>query len=126
MNLNHLHLMVKDIKRSQAFYETMFGFKEKISYGKDLLFMQNAEGFNLALTPTDKVQPLPPGVHYGFLISERAQMDEMYQRGQKLFAECFTATPQDRGNWATLVCKDPDGYQLELYWDPNLGSKKRA
>lgn len=120
MDLNHLHLMVKDIRRSQAFYETMFGFTEKVRYGSDLLFLQNAHGFDLALTPTAQPQPLPPGVHYGFSTSDPNFLDELYRRGQELFPECFQTPPQDHGNWGILLCSDPDGYPFEIYWDPAL------
>jgi catechol 2,3-dioxygenase-like lactoylglutathione lyase family enzyme len=124
MDLNHLHLMVKDIKRSQAFYEALFGFKEKFSYGADLLFLQNSHGFDLALTPTDHTQPLPKGIHYGFSISDRALLAEIYERGLKLYPESFKTPPKDHGSWGTLVCTDPDGYPFEIYWDQNLRPTK--
>jgi catechol 2,3-dioxygenase-like lactoylglutathione lyase family enzyme len=124
MDLNHLHLMVKDIKRSQAFYEAMFGFTEKIWYGDNLLFLQNAHGFDLALTGTPQPQPLPQGVHYGFSISDRKQLDEMYSRGKDLFPDCFKTPPKDHGDWGTLLCMDLDGYPFEIYWDQNLRPTK--
>jgi catechol 2,3-dioxygenase-like lactoylglutathione lyase family enzyme len=116
--------MVKDIKASQAFYEAMFGFKEKIWYGPELLFLQNAHGFDLALTPTAQPQPLPKGVHYGFSVSDRKLLDELYHRGQQLYPDCFRTPPKDHGNWGTIVCTDLDGYPFEIYWDENLRPTK--
>jgi catechol 2,3-dioxygenase-like lactoylglutathione lyase family enzyme len=120
MHLKHLHLMVKDIKISQKFYQDLFGFKEKIWYGDDLLFLQNSDGFDLALTPCDKVVPLPKGVHYGFTVTDSSFLENLYKNGKNAFPDCFQKAPANYGDWGTLICQDPDGYNFEIYWDKNL------
>lgn len=124
MDLNHLHLMVRDIGKSKEFYETLFGFKEKIWYGPNLLFLQNSSGFDLALTPTANPIPLPEGVHYGFSVSRKTQLDEFYSIGTQKYPNLFKEKPRDHGNWGTLLCSDPDGYSFEIYWDENLRETK--
>jgi catechol-2,3-dioxygenase len=124
MDLNHLHLMVKDIKNSKMFYEKLFGFNEKIWYGDDLLFLQNSDGFDLALSPTEKPIPLPQGVHYGFSVSSKSRLQEFYLRGKEFYPDCFKEGPKDYGTWGTLICSDPDGYTFEIYWDENLRPTK--
>jgi catechol 2,3-dioxygenase-like lactoylglutathione lyase family enzyme len=120
MDLNHLHLMVRDVARSRKFYEAMFGFKEKIWYGDDLLFLRNEHGFDLALSPSPNPEKMPNGVHYGFSVKEPRKLAEIYKQGNELYPECFPTEPKDYGDWGTLVCQDPDGYNFEIYWDMNL------
>lgn len=120
MDLNHLHLMVRDIRKSKEFYEAMFGFKEKIWYGDDLLFIQNSEGFDLALSPSDNPAALPSGVHYGFSVSKKSKLHEIYAEGRERYPECFKTPPKEYEGWGTLLCNDPDGYHFEIYWDENL------
>lgn len=36
MDLNHLHIAVKDVAQSRHFYETFFGFRERTVHGKCL------------------------------------------------------------------------------------------
>lgn len=124
MDLNHLHLMVKDIRSSKKFYETLFGFKEKIWYGENLLFLQNDHGFDLALSPTENPVRLPEGVHYGFSVSEKERLEAIYSAGKNIYPDCFQTAPKDHGDWGTLVCEDPDGYLFEIYWDENLRATK--
>jgi predicted lactoylglutathione lyase len=116
--------MVKDLSLSKKFYEDMFGLREKISYGEDLLFLQNSHGFDLALTPTENPQSLPKGVHFGFSVNEKNKLDEIYRMGKERYPQCFQETPKNHGNWGTLICKDPDGYHFEIYWDENLRPTK--
>lgn len=121
MDLNHLHLMVADLERSKAFYADLFGFKEKQRYGPDLLFIQNSSGFDLALTPTSNVERLPKGIHFGFSVPGRSQLDELFQTVKRLYpAHLKSERPQDHGDWGTFTCADPDGYTIEVYWDQNL------
>lgn len=114
--------MVKDIALSKKFYEDLFGFKEKIWYGEDLLFLQNSHGFDLALSPIDTPLALPPGFHYGFSVKEKTRLQEIYSQGKELYPKCFKTPPKDHGSWGALVCCDIDNYPFEIYWDENLHS----
>lgn len=123
MNLNHLHLIVGDLERSKAFYSQIFGFREKMRYGPNLLFIQNDSGFDLALTPATSVESLPKGVHFGFSVSNRAQLEEFFAKVKQFFPKSLSLSePSDHGDWGSFSCVDPDGYTVEIYWDSNLHS----
>lgn len=121
MDLNHLHLMVANLDKSKEFYVGLFGFREKASYGPDLLFIQNASGFDLALTPSPSVQALPKGIHFGFSVADHLSLLEMFEKVKTTSPESLTqAAPSNHGDWGSFVCLDPDEYTIEVYWDSNL------
>ena len=58
MDLDRLHLHVKNIYYSKAFYIKFIEFKEKVNY-VDLLFLENEYKFDLALQPDNEVHVFP-------------------------------------------------------------------
>jgi catechol 2,3-dioxygenase-like lactoylglutathione lyase family enzyme len=65
--MRHLALAVTDQERSRRFYEAYFGFDAKPSrrYDGDVLMLYDADGFSLALGPTDEPVTLPGFLHFG-------------------------------------------------------------
>tara|TARA_R110000868_G_scaffold117600_12_gene312394 strand:+ start:14303 stop:14668 length:366 start_codon:yes stop_codon:yes gene_type:complete len=120
MDLNHLHLAVKDLEKSMNFYTKAFDFYEKARFGPSLVFLKNNEGFDLALSLVDEVEQLPNHIHYGFSFKTKSELMDFYTKGQRVFSSNFVEAPSDKGGFVSFVCVDPDGYHIELYWDPNL------
>jgi len=48
IDLNHLHLDVRNLDRAQCFYEAYFGFRKRVCHG-DILFLSNTSGFGLLI-----------------------------------------------------------------------------
>ena len=65
--MKHLALPVSDQERSRRFYESYFGFDARPPrrYDGDVLMLYNADGFSLALGPTDEPIRLPAFLHFG-------------------------------------------------------------
>ena len=64
--INHLHLHVRSVERSRAFYEKYFGLREHVMHG-DILFMRDADdGLDLALAPAANTRPVPGMVPFRF------------------------------------------------------------
>lgn len=65
--MRHLALAVKDQERSRRFYETYFGFDAEPPrvYDDGVLMLYNADGFALALWPTDEPIRMPEFFHFG-------------------------------------------------------------
>lgn len=120
MDLNHLHILVKDVEKSKKFYGDLFNFSEKVSYGPDLIFLQNSDGFDLALTPIDESVSLPKGIHFGFSLKNKDELISFYNKGRSLYPDYFSEEPRDHETWGAFTCLDPDGYILEVYWDEQL------
>ena len=111
MNLNHLHLHVRNLTKSRRFYETYFGFREHARHGR-ILFLRNRRGFSLALAPAAKVERFPAWFHYGFRLPSASAVRRLHGRLGR------AAGPLgDEAGYVWFRCTDPDGYAIEVYWE---------
>ena len=115
--LTHLHLVVKDIRKSLAFYKSVFGLQEKFWAGSDLVFL-NTPGSNdlIALHQAAEDQPTGSGggiLHFGFQLENKSDLEsainEVVAAGGAL---------KKRGEFTPgmpfAYVSDPDGYEIEL------------
>lgn len=115
VDLNHLHLHVRDQARSTAFYEDWFGFREHMRHG-DLLFLRNGDDFDLALAPDPEGQNLPGWFHFGFRLPSPDGVRELHARMTE--AGIPQAKPlYEDDTLVSFTCYDPDGYRVEVYWE---------
>jgi catechol 2,3-dioxygenase-like lactoylglutathione lyase family enzyme len=118
--MKHLALAVTDQERSRRFYETYFGFDAKPArrYDDDVLMLYNADGFSLALGPTDKTIRLPRFLHFGIHLASpeavRAFRDRLVADGIEI------AEQWEEPEYVSVKCRDPDGYVVEAAWEPHL------
>lgn len=115
VDLNHLHLAVKDLERSKEFYSKHFGFRERCQHGK-CLFMANDQGFDLALDPECTPEELPKWFHVGVRVPSISGIKELY----KTFDASKKNISRDLEEYDDLVffhAVDPDGYKIECYWE---------
>src|SRR5690349_12496309 len=68
MHLSYLGLPVRDERRSQQFYSAYFGFDPATAqeYEDGTIIIRDADGFDLALHPVERVEPSPAFLHAGF------------------------------------------------------------
>jgi len=112
LDLNHLHLHVKNLDRAQRFYESYFQFREHMRYG-DILFLRNLSGFDLALVPDRKPTPFPGWFHFGFRLKDAHAVRRLQSR---MSSEGVTVGEvEDHNEYMTFRCVDPDGYSIEIY-----------
>lgn len=117
MNLNHLNLRVRDADACRDFYERHFGFRLAFE-ADDGYFVQNEDGFLLALVPADDHQPLPPGFHIGFGLDDPAEVGDLHERLSSLgvqTTEVEDFRPDEA--YVTFRCWDPDGTEVEIFWE---------
>jgi catechol 2,3-dioxygenase-like lactoylglutathione lyase family enzyme len=114
--LVHLNLTVSDLDRSTAFYAGWFGFDRPPQTMDDgTRFLRNADGFDLALRPGSPPTPPAPTLHLGFRASEPTTVRELLSR---LAAAGVPITEvHDDIDHVSFKCLDPDGYEIEVYWD---------
>ena len=77
--LTHLHLMVRDIRRSLDFYQTVFGMEVRFWAGDGLVFL-NTPGSNdmIALHQSDGDKPTGASggiAHFGFQLKNSEDLD---------------------------------------------------
>ena len=116
--MRHLALAVTDQERSRHFYESYFGFGARPSrwYDGDVLMLYNADGFSLALGPTDEPVRLPSFLHFGIGLPDRGAVLAFRDR---LAADGVPIVEAwDEPDYVSVKCRDPDGYVVEASWEP--------
>ncbi|MGH3038671.1 MAG: VOC family protein [Gaiellaceae bacterium] len=116
----HLALAVRDEERSRRFYETYFGFDvapaERMSDGVLMLF--DAGDFSLVLKETEEAISLPSFLHFGF--RSAASPDEVRAFRDRLRRDGVPITEEwEEPDYVSFKCRDPDGYVIELAWEPD-------
>ena len=112
--LLHLALLVRDIRSARRFYEAYFGFSDGASeWFGDVLFIRNADGFDLALMRGE--HPPNPGAfhHFGFALPNPNAVRALQQRLEQDGVPIIEVV-EDR-NLTSFKCTDPDGYTVEVY-----------
>jgi catechol 2,3-dioxygenase-like lactoylglutathione lyase family enzyme len=115
MNINHLHLKVAAVERSQRFYER-FGLRASATHG-DTLFMRDEAGMDLALAPAAAPEPLPAWFHFGFRLESGAAVTALH-RDLAGAGVAMNQPLSEEPDFVVFRCSDPDGYSIEVYWEP--------
>lgn len=113
--LNHLHLHVRSVERARAFYAGYFGLRDHVRHD-DVLFMRDAtDGLDLALAPSPALDQFPDWFHFGFRLDRPDDVRALFERLRADGVE--TTALQQFDDFVVFRCRDPDGYQIEVYWE---------
>ena len=116
VGFNHLHLNVRDLARSIAFYKAAFGLKVKFSAGPDLIFMTPADGGHslaLHLVGADDPVGMAGGFqHFGFGLNTDDH-DRAIEQVERAGGKLISRGKHDVTHPYAYV-GDPDGYVIEL------------
>ena len=115
MDLNHLHLHVRDINKSREFYEKYFDFKEHVWHG-EILFLRNENGFDLALCPDDKAWRFPEWFHFGFRLNSPEEVKDLFKK-IKSGGGIIDTPLEEYDDFVFFRCLDTDANKLEIYWE---------
>ncbi|MCO5144328.1 MAG: VOC family protein [Oligoflexia bacterium] len=115
MDINHLHLAVKNLEESRKFYETYLGFKERTFHG-NCLFLANEDGFDLALDPEFAPEELPKWFHIGLRMKTAEEVKLLYAK-LKNEPQFIIREIQEYSDFIFFHMRDVDGYKLEVYWE---------
>ena len=118
--MKHLALAVSDRERSRHFYETYLGFDAEPAreYDGGVVMLYNADGFSLALGPTEEPISLPSFLHFGIHLSSSGAVREFRAR---LAADGVPILEEwDEPEYVSVKFRDPDGYVVEAAWEPHL------
>jgi catechol 2,3-dioxygenase-like lactoylglutathione lyase family enzyme len=115
--VNHLALAVADQARSRSFYETYLGFvAEPAPRADGVLILHDAAGFSLALGEVEAPVVLPPFLHFGTGLRSPAEVrafrDRVVADGREV-VEWW-----DEPDYVSVKVRDPDGYVVEVAWEP--------
>src|SRR5262245_44900759 len=116
--LTHIHLMVRDLERSLAFYTRVFGLKECFREGAHMVFLNTPNSHDLITLNEDPREAAVAGVnggvnHFGFRLTDMSDLDVAVAE-----VEAAGGTLIRRGEHAPgapfAYVRDPDGYVVEL------------
>ena len=116
VGFNHLHINVRDLARSIAFYKAAFGLKVGFKAGDELIFMvPQSGGHSLALHlvgPDEPVGMAGGFQHFGFKL-DVADHDRAIQQVEAAGGKLLSRGKHD-GRHPYAYIADPDGYVIEL------------
>jgi catechol 2,3-dioxygenase-like lactoylglutathione lyase family enzyme len=115
MTLNHVHLGSKNVKHSTEFYNSVFGFQKKFDHGEGI-FIENSEGFLIAIDPVSEIPVLPAWFHLGFCLRSESEALSMYEKCSDLGVKFARQLMHVEDEYVSFFILDPDGYKLEVSW----------
>lgn len=120
MKIGHVHLKIRNLEQSIAFYLRYLGLQITERLGDAMVFLSAGEmHHDLALQAIGKEAAAPRRqdvglYHVAFEVPDQQALQQVYQR---LKADGVAVYPVDhRISWA-LYFSDPDGNGIEVYWD---------
>lgn len=114
MDITHLHLNVRDLLVSSAFYARWFGLQVRRKEN-DVWFLCGTQNFLLILLEDAGPAPAPAWAHFGLAQNSARQVLELHDA--MLGAGILITRPYTQT--ATLTsfrAADPDGHVVEIYW----------
>ncbi len=123
--MDHLALAVSDQARSTRFYTHYFGFVPEPEPREDgVLILHDAAGFSLALGEIDEPIVLPRFFHFGRRASSAGDVRAFRERVEADGLEIVEWW--DEHDYVSVKFRDPDGYVIEVGWEPDASSRRRA
>jgi catechol 2,3-dioxygenase-like lactoylglutathione lyase family enzyme len=116
--LTHIHLVVRDLDRSLAFYKRVFGLEERFREGRCMVFLNTPTSQDLITLNEDPHEVQTAGVnggvnHFGFRLAKGSDLDAAVTE-----VEAAGGALVKRGEHASglpfVYIRDPDGYLIEL------------
>jgi catechol 2,3-dioxygenase-like lactoylglutathione lyase family enzyme len=123
--MDHLALAVRHQERSRRFYETYLGFDAEPprEYDDGVLMLYDARGFALALGPTAEPISFPSFLHFG---TGLASPDDVRAFRDRLAADGVEIVGWwDEADYVSVKFRDPDGYVVEVSWEPESAAGER-
>jgi catechol 2,3-dioxygenase-like lactoylglutathione lyase family enzyme len=127
LGLTHIALPVKDVKRSSAFYQKIFGVKEMYSY-PDFIQVQTPGSKDIIVFEKQKKRAaaIKNGFHFGFRLSKPSDLKPIIKKIKNAGGK-IKETGEFVPGEAYVFFYDPDGYEIEIWFEkipPTLKSFK--
>jgi catechol 2,3-dioxygenase-like lactoylglutathione lyase family enzyme len=115
--LYHLHLIVRDLERSQRFYREAFGLEEQFRDGPKMAFLRTPGGHDLITLNEDPAEAANAGKnggvgHFGFQLAPGQDLDAAIADVLRAGGRLERRSPPEGRQYAYV--RDPDGYLIEL------------
>ena len=122
LGLRHLALRVADPQRSKRFYCDHFSMQVVWEPDPDNVYLSSGPD-NLALHRDP--QPTAGALdHLGFVVAQRADVDELAERLQAAGVRIAAAPRDHRDGSRSFYCLDPDGLRVQVLFEPTLSVQR--
>jgi catechol 2,3-dioxygenase-like lactoylglutathione lyase family enzyme len=116
--LTHIHLVVRDLDRSLAFYHDVFGAEEMFRDGPHMAFVRTSGSRDTITLNADPAEHERAGQlggieHFGFRLKDRSQLDAAVKAVETAGGRLVERGERAPGD-AFAYVTDPDGYLIEL------------
>ncbi|MGH8010873.1 MAG: VOC family protein [Candidatus Binataceae bacterium] len=114
--LTHLNLNVRDVKRSLAFYQQVFGLEVRFWEGDKMVFLNTPGAHDLiTLYEAETAAPVGGGgvSHFGFVLKEKSDLDKAVEEVRSAGGTILSRGEHAPG-YPYAYVSDPDGYVIEL------------
>lgn len=125
--MRHIALKVKDIKRSKAFYQEIFGMEIVWEPDPQNVYL-SSDYDNVAL------HELPGGMgpfsghqqldHFGFAIESVERVKELEKEFRHKGVKIIHSFKTHRDGSASFYCADPDGIVIQVLYEPHLSPQE--
>lgn len=112
MRMNHLHLMVPDVRAASEFFEKYFSLR-KVSGNAGLAVLLDEGGFVLTLMKMSarSSKTYPDNFHVGFFVADEAQVDNLHARMRD---DGLEVGAPERAHAYSFYVQAPGGVQVEV------------
>ena len=115
--LTHLHLAVRDVRKSLKFYSDVFGMQVQFWVGEGMVFLNTPDsGDTLTLRQAGQDEPVGPGGgvgHFGFRLQNKNELEKAIQEVVAGGGSLMEQGEHQPGVPYAYVT-DVDGYVVEL------------
>jgi len=122
--LTHIALPVKDVKRSSAFYQKIFGVKEMYCYA-DFIQVQTPGSKDIIVFEKQKkkITNAKKGFHFGFRLPKPTDLKSIIKKIKQAGGKI-----KEKGEFVPgepyVFFYDPDGYEIEIWFEKIPASLK--
>jgi catechol-2,3-dioxygenase len=129
LGLRHLALKVTDLKRSQHFYEQLFGMRVVwqpdaenvyLSSGSDNLALHQIPVSGLMGYQNQHGQFLD---HFGVVMETQEAVDRLFTTAQESGVKIVHRPKQHRDGSYSFYVADPDGNVVQVLYEPNISGR---
>lgn len=112
--ITHINLIVSDLRRARAFYQSVFGLEEMFSPGPGLVFLKVTGSDDVIALHENADAPNTNKIdHFGFRLANDAQREQAVKEVVAAGGSFVERGSHGPGNPYVYV-RDPDGYMIEL------------
>ena len=115
--MTHIALAVRDVERAFRFYEAVFGMVA-VYRDRDFLQAQTPGTHDVLVFETGKARAGKAGgiAHFGFRLVQPADIDRAAEAVEKA-GGVVTSKGEFVPGEPYLFCRDPDGYEVEIWYE---------